>query len=160
MTPREKSRVADANDPSPAALGFRMPAEWEPHAATWLAWPHNRDDWPGKFDRIPPVFVNLARTLSLSERVRIIVEGPASETDVRRLLEAADTDLANVEFFHAATDRSWTRDFLPLFVRREHDVAAVKFRFDGWARYDNHLSDEEAGRKIAGFAGLPSWEAT
>jgi agmatine deiminase len=118
-----------------------MPAEWDRHAATWLAWPHNRDDWPGKFELIPPVFVKIAQTLSSAERVRIIVDGPASETVVRRLLEEADTDLANVEFFHAKTDRSWTRDFLPLFVRSAHEVAAVKFRFDGWARYDNHHAD-------------------
>jgi agmatine deiminase len=128
--------------------------------ATWLAWPHNRDDWPGKFELIPPVFVKIAQTLSSSERVRIIVDGPASETAVRRLLEEVDTDLANVEFFHARTDRSWTRDFLPLFVRSAREVAAVKFRFDGWARYDNHHADEEAGRRVVDFAGLPSWEAT
>jgi agmatine deiminase len=136
-----------------------MPAEWDPHAATWLAWPHNRDDWPGKFELIPPVFVEIAQALSSSEKVRIIVDGPASETDVRRLLGQADTELANVEFFHTKTDRSWTRDFLPLFVRRGREVAAVKFRFDGWARYDNHLSDDEAGRRVADFAGMTSWEA-
>src|SRR6478735_1518121 len=98
-------------DPTPRALGYRMPAEWAQHAATWLAWPHNRDDWPGKFDRIPPVFCEIARHLAEVERVRIIVDGAEKEADVRRLLEASRVNLASVDFFHAPTDRSWTRDF-------------------------------------------------
>jgi len=145
---------------SPRKLGFRMPAEWEPHAATWLAWPHNRDDWPGKFDLIPPVFVEMARALSQSEAVRIIVDGAPQEQEIRGLLDRGRVDPKAVEFFHAKTDRSWTRDFVPLFVRRDREVAAVKFRFDGWARYENHLHDEAAGRRVASWRGMRAWEAT
>lgn len=139
-----------------------MPAEWEPHAATWLAWPHNREDWPGKFDVIPPVFVEIARHLSQVERVRLIVDGEIAEAAVRKLLVAGGADLGNVDFFHAKTDRSWTRDFVPLFVKRRGDasVAAVKFRFDGWARYDNHHLDEAAGQSVAGFRNMKAWEPT
>jgi agmatine deiminase len=137
-----------------------MPAEWAPHAATWLAWPHNRDDWPGKFELIPPVFVEVARALSESETVRIIVEGSAREQEIRGLLERGKVNSRSVEFFHAKTDRSWTRDFVPLFVQREGQVAAVKFRFDGWARYDNHRHDDAAGRSVAGWRGMRSWEPT
>ncbi|HVW26293.1 MAG TPA: agmatine deiminase family protein [Polyangiaceae bacterium] len=145
---------------TPRQLGFRMPAEWEPHAATWLAWPHNRDDWPGKFDLIPPVFVEVARALSEAETVRIIVESPAREQEIRRLLDRARVDPKAVEFFHAETNRSWTRDFVPLFVRREREVAAVKFRFDGWAKYDNYEHDEEAGRRVASWREMRAWEPT
>jgi agmatine deiminase len=143
---------------TPRELGFRMPAEWEPHAATWLAWPHNHEDWPGKFDRIPPVFVQIVRALSEHERIRLIVDSAASEHDVKQLLEAGGVDPTRVDFFHARTDRSWTRDFIPLFVQRQSEVRAVKFRFDGWARYDNHEKDEEAGRKVAEWSGLTAWE--
>lgn len=136
-----------------------MPAEWEPHAATWLAWPHNREDWPGKFDVIPPVFVEIARHLSHVERVRLIVDGELAEAAVRKLLLSGGADLANVDFFHAKTDRSWTRDFVPLFVKGPTgDVAAVKFRFDGWARYDNHALDEAAGQSVAAFRKMKAWE--
>ena len=137
-----------------------MPAEWEVHAATWLAWPHNRDDWPGKFDLIPPVFVEIARQLSLTERVRLIVANEEQEHAVRRLLDNGGADLSQVDFYRAPTDRSWTRDFVPLFVRRPNEVAAVKFCFDGWARYDNHTRDEEAGRAVAAWRGMTAWEPT
>ncbi|HEX4340446.1 MAG TPA: agmatine deiminase family protein [Polyangiaceae bacterium] len=137
-----------------------MPAEWEPHAATWLAWPHNRDDWPGKFELIPPVFVEIARALAASETVRIIVDGPTREQEIRGLLAAGKVDTSQVEFFHAKTDRSWTRDFVPLFVRREREVAAVKFRFDGWARYDNHEQDDAAGRAVAAWRSMRGFEPT
>lgn len=146
-------------DPSPRELGFRMPAEWEHHAATWLAWPHNPEDWPGKFERIPPVFVEMAAQLSRVERVRIIVDGPDREQVVRGLLSSGGADLAAIDFFHAPTDRSWTRDFLPLFVKRDDEIAAVKFRFDGWARYDNHQKDDAAGATVAEWRGMRSWNA-
>lgn len=136
-----------------------MPAEWEPHAATWLAWPHNPEDWPGKFELIPKVFVEMASALSRTERVRIIVEGPEREAQVRRLLNDGGASLAAIDFFHAATDRSWTRDFLPLFVKRGGEVTAVKFRFNGWARYDNYEKDEAAGRRIAEWRKLRTFDA-
>lgn len=146
-------------EPSPRELGFRMPAEWGQHAATWLAWPHNPEDWPGKFDRIPPVFVEIAAQLSRVERVRILVEGPEREHEVRALLSSGGADPSVIDFFHAPTDRSWTRDFLPLFLKRDGEVAAVKFHFDGWARYDNHQKDDAAGAKVAEWLGMRSWNA-
>lgn len=146
-------------EPSPRELGFRMPAEWEQHAATWLAWPHNAEDWPGKFERIPPVFVRIAAELSRVERVRLIVRDASHEAEVKQLLEAGGADLPSIDFFHARTDRSWTRDFVPLFVKRPGEVAAVKFRFDGWARYDNHEQDDDAGRRVASWLDVKSWEA-
>jgi agmatine deiminase len=136
-----------------------MPAEWEPHAATWLAWPHNQEDWPGKFEVIPAVFVEIARHLSRVEKVRLIVDGEASEGRVKQLLEAGGADLTSIDFFHAKTDRSWTRDFLPLFVKRQGEIAAVKFRFDGWARYENHRLDDAAGKSVAAWLDMKAWEA-
>jgi agmatine deiminase len=144
---------------SPLALGYRMPAEWEPHAGTWLAWPHNQDDWPGKFDRIPDVFAEIARELSRVERVRLIVEDGDAEQSVRRALEARGADLGHVDFFRAKTNRSWTRDFVPLFVKKGAEVSAVKFRFDGWARYDNHAEDDAAGARVAEWIDAPAWRA-
>jgi agmatine deiminase len=93
-----------------------MPAEWEPHEATWLAWPHNREDWPGKFEPIAWVYCEIVRKLARSERVRILVQDDDLEREARRKLKKAGADLGAVEFFHIPTDRVWTRDYCPLFV--------------------------------------------
>jgi agmatine deiminase len=143
---------------SPRELGFRFPAEWDRHEATWLAWPHNESDWPGKFHLVPPVFHAMVRELTRHERVRIIVASEATRSIVTKRL-AEDVDLGAVDFFVHPTNRSWTRDFVPIFVVRDgiagvREVAAVKFTFDGWARYPNHLDDDAAGARVAEWLTL------
>ena len=93
-----------------------MPAEWEPHAATWLAWPHNETDWPGKGLMVEWVFVEMARLLARGERVRIVVADGAERARARSALGRSGVASSRLDFFVAATDRSWTRDFLPTFV--------------------------------------------
>src|ERR1700726_284571 len=97
--------------------GFRMPAEWEPHEATWLAWPHNRDDWPGRFAPIPWVYGEIVRRRALVERVRIMVANSHEEQAARRVLRKCGAVMQAVEFFRYPTDRTWTRDYGPIFVR-------------------------------------------
>ena len=147
--------------PTPFALGYRMPAEWEPHAATWLAWPHEPTDWPGKFDAVPWVFAEIARHLQDAERLRIIVQGRAERARAARVLSKSGVSLRRVDFVTAPTDRSWTRDFLPLGVvrgrGRRRALAAVKWRFNGWARYPNHRTDERTGQRIARRLGVPTF---
>src|SRR5262249_51353369 len=101
----------------PAQLGFRMPAEWEAHAATWIAWPHRRHDWPGKFAAIPWVYTEIVRHLHQAERVRILVNDARAERRARRALAQRAIDLGQIDFFRFPTDRSWTRDFGPIFLR-------------------------------------------
>src|SRR5206468_3198418 len=108
---------------SPSALGFRMPGEWEPHAAPWLSWPHAREDWPGKLAPIPWVYGEVVRHLVRGERVRILVKDAATERKARGLLGRVGADLGQVDFFRVPTDRSWTRDFCPLFVKSGHGGA-------------------------------------
>src|SRR5882724_4917251 len=103
------------NQPS-AIPGFRMPAEWEPHAATWLAWPHNEEDWPGKFEPIPWVFAEIIRWLSRSKRVRLIVRNAREERAARDALKLAGINLGKVDFYSIPTDRIWMRDSGPIFV--------------------------------------------
>jgi agmatine deiminase len=95
-----------------------MPAEWAPHEATWLAWPHERTDWPGKFAPIPWVYADIVRHLARAERVRILVQDRAEERAARRILQKSGADLAAVDFFVAPTNRGWTRDFGAIFVRK------------------------------------------
>jgi agmatine deiminase len=136
---------------------YRMPAEWEPHEATWIAWPHNEEDWPGRFEPIPWVYSEIVRKLSQVERVRILVHNEDIEASARSILWKAGANMAAIQFHLQPTDRVWARDFGPSFVRGEDGkVAAVKWRFNGWAKYDNHLLDDAAGRAIPGFAGVPS----
>jgi agmatine deiminase len=144
---------------TPAALGYRMPAEWEPHAATWLAWPHERTDWPGKFAPIPWVYAEVVRHLVPGERVRILVADAATERRARGVLARAGVDLRRVDFFRVATDRSWTRDFCPLFVRRDEDgdVALTNWRFTGWAKYPNHKRDDAVPDRLARKLGRRQW---
>ena len=161
---KKKVRLAPAS-PTPFAEGYVMPAEWEPHAATWLAWPHEKSDWPGKFEVIPWVFAEIARVLTGGERVRVLVRNAADRKHARAVFASAGVDLTRVDFVTAATDRSWTRDFVPSFVvkrgatkKQQQKLAAVRFRFDGWKRYPNHKRDVVAGGIALGFTGAPRFE--
>ena len=106
-----------------------MPAEWEPHEATWLAWPHEKSDWPGKFAPIPWLYGEIVRHLARVERVRILVEDRDAEEGVRKILKKCHADLDAVEFFHHPTNRSWTRDYCPLFVKKPGEVAVTHWKF-------------------------------
>src|SRR5450631_573652 len=101
---------------TPFENGFRMPAEWEPHHATWLSWPHERSDWPGKFPAIPWAFAEIVRLLASVERVYLLVENAAAEKQVRSLLKKSGTNLNAVDFFRIRTDRGWMRDSGPICV--------------------------------------------
>jgi agmatine deiminase len=103
---------------TPEAFGFRMPAEWEPHEATWIGWPHNLSDWPGKFTPVPWVYGEIVRKLAPGELVRVLVNNRQHEARARKVLGRVGVDLVRVEFFRVPTNRGWTRDFGPIFVRR------------------------------------------
>ena len=127
---------------TPTAAGFRMPAEWEPHEATWLGWPHELTDWPGKFAPIPWAFAEIVRHLSQVERVHFLVENAASEKRVRTILKKSGADLSRVDFFRIPTDRGWMRDSGPICVKNASGAVAFNnFAFNGWAKYPNHKKD-------------------
>src|SRR5205823_10143284 len=97
------------NSEATVVPGWRMPAEWEPHEATWLAWPHEREDWPDKFEAIPWVYAEIVRRLCRFERVNILVNGSEEEEEVKGVLERAGAGGTRIAFHHIATDRVWTR---------------------------------------------------
>ena len=132
-----------------------MPAEWEPHAATWLGWPHNVSDWPGKFPPIPWVYAEIVRHIVPGEIVRMLVNSAAHETQVSRILKKVGVDLARVDFLRFATNRGWTRDFGPIFVRRGAERAIVRFRFNAWAKYDDYDKDAAVAERAARQFKLP-----
>jgi agmatine deiminase len=139
-----------------AASSIRWPAEWEHHRATWLAWPHHEADWPEKFAPIPWVFAEVVRHLAEVETVNILVDERShlvAVSTLRRL--GLESNGGVVNLIPCATDRIWTRDYAPLFVKRENRTVAVKWRFNGWAKYENWQQDDAAGSLIAENADVP-----
>jgi agmatine deiminase len=195
-----------------SSSSFRMPAEWDPHAATWLAWPHCRGDWPGKFEPIPWVYAEIIRYLSRHERVELIVKNAAAEKLARKTLKRAHALNDNVRFHRWPTNRVWTRDSGCAFVlcgagaltrdpsgakaRRQSalsggaealrhptsahrssvrsaglgdlrppqsgssQLAAIKWRFNAWAKYPNWQHDEKIGSRMAKAVGAQEVQPT
>ncbi|SPE37430.1 Porphyromonas-type peptidyl-arginine deiminase [Candidatus Sulfopaludibacter sp. SbA3] len=135
-----------------------MPAEWEPHEATWLAWPHNREDWPGRFAPIPWVYGEIVRKLSRVERVRILVDNPALQQQAMRVLGDVGARMEAVEFYPCRSNRVWTRDYGPIFVKNgEGGVALTGWRFNAWAKYDDWRLDAKVPGLLAKRLKLPLW---
>ena len=148
---------------TPHALGYRMPAEWETHEATWLAWPHERSDWPGKFAPIPWVYADIVRNLARVERVRILVASEKQKREANDALKKSGANPSAIDFYQAPTDRGWIRDFGPIFVKRDNfgktsEIAATDWRFNAWAKYSNWKRDDAAAKKIASRLKLRTWE--
>jgi agmatine deiminase len=149
---------------TPRQLGYRMPAEWEAHEATWLAWPHNPADWPGKFGPIPWVYAEIVRLLAARERVRLIVEDAAMERRVESMLLRAGAKPENVSFHRWPTDRGWLRDSGPIFIRKdgvgnsEGQIGLTQWRFNAWAKYDDWRLDTKLPGRIEKLLDLPAWQ--
>src|SRR6266496_3956258 len=152
---------ATAREKTPAAAGYQMPAEWERHAATWIGWPHNRTDWPGKLTVIQWVYGEIVRKLAPGEIVRIIVNSESHEAGAQRVLEKVGVNLSRVEFFRFPTTRGWTRDFGPLFVSRRRtrsrvarvETAIVRFRFRAGEKYQDWQKDDGVPERLARALG-------
>jgi agmatine deiminase len=165
---KSKSGESSSKTLAQPASRRRMPAEWEPHEATWLAWPHHHADWPGKFEPVPWVYAEIIRYLSRYERVEIIVNDVPAEKKARKILGLAHALNQNVRFHRWPTNRVWTRDSGCTFVHYceasdpatgSSQLAAVKWRFNAWAKYANWRHDEKAGSQMARAAGAPELRA-
>jgi len=140
---------------TPATLGYSMPAEWEKHEATWLCWPHNRTDWPGKLDAIRWVYGEMTRKIARAEKVRLLVRHAQEARTATGYLKSAGADLKNIEFVVHPTNRGWTRDTGPIFVKRRKpraETAIVHCHFNAWAKYPDWRKDrrvpETAARRL------------
>ena len=139
-----------------------MPAEWAPHAATWLAWPHNSADWPGKFQAIPWVYCEIVRNLTRVEDVHVLVNDAAAQKRAHSMLARTGADLARVHFHPWPTNRVWVRDSGPIFVTRPSDggyatAAVTNWKFNAWAKYDNWQLDDALPLLAAETLEVPSW---
>lgn len=146
---------------TPRELGYRMPAEWDQHEATWLAWPHNSEDWPGKFQAIPWLYAEIVRLLAAHERVHVLVQDEKEQRRAAGILKRAHADLDQVSFHRWHTDRVWTRDSGPIFVRNpQRQVAITNWRFNAWAKYPDWNLDDQVPDRAAELLGFPQWQPT
>jgi agmatine deiminase len=151
---------------TPRELGYRMPAEFEPHEATWIAWPHNPEDWPGKFQPISWVYAEIVGQLAQVEDVHILVDDAVAEKGARGILTRTGVDLTRIHFHKWPTDRVWTRDSGPIFVKKsapgnvqsgKGTVAVTKWKFNAWAKYPDWHLDDKIPQRVAKLLQLPQW---
>jgi agmatine deiminase len=144
---------------TPREQGYRMPAEWSPHAATWIAWPHNPQDWPDRFQPIPWVYADIVRHLASVEDVHILVNHEAAQSRAAGVLKRAGADLSRVHFHQWPTNRVWTRDSGPIFVRNAAtgEAAITNWKFNAWAKYDDWQHDNRIPEHVAALLKLPTW---
>ena len=153
-----ESEAAMADSDTPHSRGYRMPAEWEPHSATWLAWPHHAADWPGKFQPIPWVYCDIVRHLSQVEEVRILVEDEAAKKRARGQLVRVGARMERVHFHAWPTNRIWMRDSGPIFVTRDAcGIGVTDWKFNAWAKYDDWQLDDQIPAHVAQLLDVPSW---
>lgn len=149
----------------PAAQGWRWPAEWETHRATWLAWPHNPATWPGRLERVIAPYVEMVRVLHEHELVCLSVRDEAMEAEARRQLVDGGVDVdRGVRFHHVETDDTWVRDHGPVFLTRNRDgrreKAIVDFGFNSWGeKYGPWEQDDAVPARVAEILGLPCFDA-
>jgi agmatine deiminase len=136
-----------------------MPAEWEPHRATWIAWPHHEPDWPGKLGPIPWVYAEIARVIADHEPLEILCNSEDVEASAGEALEAHGVRRDRVRLHIVPTDRVWLRDSAPTGVLDASGrVTLINWAFNGWAKYDNWTSDINIGQAVAQITGLPRVE--
>ena len=143
--------MAASKTKTPAALGFRMPAEWAPQTAVWLSWPHKRASWPGQFRPVPYAFATIVAAISRFEEVRINAAA-ALHARAKRLCAAAGADMACVTFYNHPTNDAWCRDHGPIFVKhtKTGEVALTDWRYNAWGdKYPPYDLDNEIPPSIA-----------
>ena len=163
LRPKFMSEAKTTQTAKPAQLGFTMPAEWEKHEATWLGWPHNPNDWPGKFEVIPWVYGEMVRKISSGENVRLIIGHKRDEVQARHIFKKVGVDLRRIKFVVHPTNRGWTRDTGPIFVKRgagaKSETAIVHFHFNAWAKYSNWRKDTKVPQTAAKLLGKKIFHA-
>ena len=147
---------------TPAALGYRMPAEWEPHAATWLAWPHNEETWPGRLPQVRDIFLDMIEALHQDETVHLLVNDEAAAEQVDRRIRGRGFDTHAIKLHEIPTADAWLRDSGPIFLTGadpQSPLAASAWRFNAWGgKYDDLQADAGLSQRIASRLGVRCFE--
>lgn len=148
----------EQNELTPAKLGYRMPAEWEPHKATWLSWPHKEGiSFPDSYHQIPPVLAKMVDALADSEAVCINVRDADQENEVREVLKKERARSGHVRFFHIPTNEPWCRDHGPIFLVRDQEprMAVVDWDYNAWGwKYPPFDLDDDVPTQVAKHLGM------
>ncbi len=127
---------------------FRMPAEWERQESTLIAWPHNKNDWPGRFENIPDVFAQIISQISKVQKVKILIQHNLVKKNIYPLLRKYKATLKNIIFITIKTDRVWTRDSGPIYVVNKNKKILLDWKFNAWAKYKNYKYDNAINKKL------------
>ena len=138
-----------------AASQYRFPAEWEKQQGILLCFPHNGNDWPGKYGAIQWAFVEFIKKVTTFETVFLVVANEKLKAKVTGMLETAHVNLAHVSFIIHKTNRSWMRDSGPIIVKKGKERIALNFNFNGWAKYKNYTLDRHVPSKVSAHLGIP-----
>ena len=149
---------------TPRSLGYRMPAEWQKHSSTWIAWPHNTADWPGKFQPVPWVYAEIVRVLSRVEDTNILVNDAYTEQRASSILRRAGANLARVHFHQWPTNRIWMRDSGTIFIKNATgDLAITDWKFNAWGKQEHpskYALDDALPGRVAALYGMRQWQPT
>jgi agmatine deiminase len=150
------------NQPTPKSTGYRMPAEWEPQEAIWLAWPHNELTWPGDMlGDVERSYVEVIRALHTGQKIKLLVKDSESEARIRSLLHREGINARQIIFFHIRTEDAWIRDYGPTFVvnSESKELAIVKWVFNAWGnKYDDLIGDNRIPYELNETLRLPMFE--
>ncbi|HEY7165463.1 MAG TPA: agmatine deiminase family protein, partial [Candidatus Binatia bacterium] len=146
----------------PACLGYSMPAEWAPHRATWLSWPHNLETWPSQLERVRDIWVEMIRSLSPHERVCLLVNDRPTSERVAERLEKSGAMMENVTLLEIRTVDVWMRDYGPTFLLRQSRERSLAFNdwvFNGWGgKYKSYEEDDEVAKQIGRILNVPVFD--
>ena len=138
-------------------VGYRMPAEWEKQESTWVAWPHNKKDWPNKFELIPDIFAQIIAKISKFQKVNILIENKNLKKKIYLILKSYLANTKNINYTICKTNRAWLRDSFPIFVKNKlNQKVLIDWGFNSWAKYKNFNHDNKIGIKIKKFLNLDS----
>jgi agmatine deiminase len=135
-------------------MKYILPAEWETHKSTIICWPHQKEDWPGKFAPIQWVYTEIIKNIIPDELVRVIVQSTDHKRKVEKILLKCHIDLSCIQFIILQTDRGWMRDSSPALVKSGNKITALSMNFNGWAKYDNYKKDKNIPGTIAKSLGI------
>ena len=135
---------------------LRMPAEWEKQKSTWIAWPHNKKDWPNKFDFIPEIFAEIISHISKGQKVNILIENNVLKKRAILILKNFKVNFSNIRFSLCKTDRAWLRDSFPIFVKNKNKKILLNWKFNSWAKYKNFKKDNSIINKVKKVLKLQS----
>lgn len=138
-------------------VGYRMPAEWEKQESTWVAWPHNKKDWPNKFELIPDIFAQIIAKISKFQKVNILIENKNLKKKIYLILKNYLANTKNINYTICKTNRAWLRDSFPIFVKNKlNQKVLIDWGFNSWAKYKNFNHDNKIGIKIKKILNLDS----